>query len=168
MLAALLHDIGQFSTAADQMLCDADSVEGGETGESKKKISVGVKGHERIGAELLRNFGFSEKVAQLVESHVPVKRYLTGKDASYYESLSGASKLSLKYQVSKSIIKWRKSACQTRLAYTHAIFPLFILRAALSLLNKLLNLKKIHSTNKKSNFVVGTTRPKWSILKCLT
>ncbi|ORZ00841.1 hypothetical protein BCR43DRAFT_485888 [Syncephalastrum racemosum] len=98
VLAALLHDIGQFSTAADQMLCDANSVEGDESEGSKKKISVGVKGHERIGAEYLRNLGFSEKVAQLVESHVPVKRYLTGKDATYYESLSGASKLSLKYQ----------------------------------------------------------------------
>ncbi|KAG2220844.1 hypothetical protein INT45_010906 [Circinella minor] len=60
--------------------------------------NVGVTGHERIGAEYLRKLGFSNKVAQLVESHVPVKRYLTGKDHSYYESLSGASKLSLKYQ----------------------------------------------------------------------
>jgi predicted HD phosphohydrolase len=65
----------------------------------KKQISVGVTGHERIGAEYLKNLGFSAKVCQLVESHVPVKRYLTGKEPKYYEGLSAASKLSLIYQV---------------------------------------------------------------------
>ncbi|KAL0095914.1 hypothetical protein J3Q64DRAFT_1816504 [Phycomyces blakesleeanus] len=60
--------------------------------------NVGVTGHERIGAEYLRSLGFSEKVAVLVEAHVPVKRYLTGKYPEYYDGLSGASKLSLKYQ----------------------------------------------------------------------
>ncbi|KAI9278318.1 hypothetical protein BDA99DRAFT_491843 [Phascolomyces articulosus] len=102
VLAALLHDIGQFATSADQkqMICDASALTELDPSSttSTSKISVGVTGHERIGAEYLRKLGFSEKVAQLVESHVPVKRYLTGKDQAYYESLSGASKLSLKYQ----------------------------------------------------------------------
>ncbi|CAO3607387.1 unnamed protein product [Cunninghamella echinulata] len=103
ILAALLHDIGQFTTSPEhkQMLCEASALnemdpEAGVSG--TKQISVGVTGHERIGAEYLRQLGFSEKVALLVESHVPVKRYLTAKYPDYYESLSGASKLSLKYQ----------------------------------------------------------------------
>ncbi|OAD78014.1 hypothetical protein PHYBLDRAFT_79153 [Phycomyces blakesleeanus NRRL 1555(-)] len=124
VLAALLHDIGQFVTSPDhkEMLFDAAaltdldpaaaaaaaaessaSVSGSTTAinlntPNKKKISVGVTGHERIGAEYLRSLGFSEKVAVLVEAHVPVKRYLTGKYPEYYDGLSGASKLSLKYQ----------------------------------------------------------------------
>ncbi|KAI7846757.1 hypothetical protein BDC45DRAFT_528347 [Circinella umbellata] len=105
ILAALLHDIGQFATSADQkqMICDTSALAeldptNSTTTSPNSTISVGVTGHERIGAEYLRKLGFSNKVAQLVESHVPVKRYLTGKDHSYYESLSGASKLSLKYQ----------------------------------------------------------------------
>jgi putative nucleotidyltransferase with HDIG domain len=113
ILAALLHDIGQFATGAEhkQMLCDAASLsnpdglsEGGKSGE---KLSVGVTGHERIGADYLRRLGFSEKIASLVEAHVPVKRYLTGKDPKYYEGLSNASKLSLKYQVCALHIKRR-------------------------------------------------------------
>ncbi|KAG2206974.1 hypothetical protein INT47_008443 [Mucor saturninus] len=97
ILAALLHDIGQFTTSADhkQMLCDASDV---DPSAPKKQISVGITGHERIGAQYLSNLGFSEKVCILVESHVPVKRYLTGKYPDYYDGLSGASKLSLKYQ----------------------------------------------------------------------
>ncbi|KAI8085107.1 uncharacterized protein BX664DRAFT_387742 [Halteromyces radiatus] len=102
ILAALLHDIGQFATSADQkqMLCDASALNELDPGAVKgnKQVSVGVTGHERIGAEYLRQLGFSEKVTALVESHVPVKRYLTAKYPEYYASLSGASKLSLKYQ----------------------------------------------------------------------
>ncbi|RUS23051.1 hypothetical protein BC937DRAFT_93006 [Endogone sp. FLAS-F59071] len=49
----------------------------------------------RIGAEYLRRMGFSE---QLVEARVDVKRYLTGKDKAYYETLSTTSKLSLREQ----------------------------------------------------------------------
>lgn len=104
ILAALLHDIGQFTTSPDQkqMICDASALNDLDPGavDGAKQISVGVTGHERIGAVYLRQLGFSEKVAALVESHVPVKRYLTAKYPDYYDGLSGASKLSLKYQVS--------------------------------------------------------------------
>jgi predicted HD phosphohydrolase len=86
------------------MLCDAGDISDLDPtaldASSQGKISVGVRGHERIGAEYLLKLGFSQKVAQLVESHVPVKRYLTGKYSDYYDSLSAASKLSLKYQAS--------------------------------------------------------------------
>ncbi|KAI8339129.1 hypothetical protein BC941DRAFT_422156 [Chlamydoabsidia padenii] len=102
ILAALLHDIGQFTTSPEQkpMMCDASLLDELEPGtvNGVKQVSVGVTGHERIGAVYLRQLGFSEKVVSLVESHVPVKRYLTAKYPDYYNGLSGASKLSLKYQ----------------------------------------------------------------------
>jgi predicted HD phosphohydrolase len=85
------------------MLYDAEALSNpdgpSEGGKSGQKLSVGVSGHERIGAEYLRRLGFSEKIASLVEAHVAVKRYLTGTDSKYYDGLSNASKLSLKYQV---------------------------------------------------------------------
>ncbi|EFA82005.1 hypothetical protein PPL_05240 [Heterostelium album PN500] len=93
VLAALLHDIGQFVVASDmsQQMLMTDEV----TGET---VSVGAHGHEIIGGQFLRAKGFSDKVAQLVEAHVNVKRYLTGSNPDYYNSLSDASKASLKFQ----------------------------------------------------------------------
>ncbi|KAI8322324.1 hypothetical protein GQ54DRAFT_260169 [Martensiomyces pterosporus] len=86
ILAALLHDIGQFCPAKElQRMLDGST-------------NVGVMGHEKLGAEYLRKIGFSEKVCELVESHVVGKRYLTSVDPAYYEGLSSASKLSLKFQ----------------------------------------------------------------------
>ncbi|KAK9693025.1 hypothetical protein K7432_014099 [Basidiobolus ranarum] len=95
ILAALLHDIGQFVSSPESkaMLVEATDLAG-----ATEPFSVGVHGHERIGAEYLTRLGFSKKVTALVEAHVPVKRYLTGKYAEYYDTLSDASKLSLKYQ----------------------------------------------------------------------
>ncbi|KUJ18467.1 uncharacterized protein LY89DRAFT_642787 [Mollisia scopiformis] len=89
ILAALLHDIGQFlpiEEARDvQMLMEGEG-------------SVGRVGHEMIGEEYLKNLGFGEKVWKLVGSHVAAKRYLTAIDTSYYDGLSEASKQSLKFQ----------------------------------------------------------------------
>lgn len=82
ILAALLHDIGH--------LCAQPG--------SEMMGNVGVKGHENIGARYLRTLGFSDKVAQLVEAHVLVKRYLTARDPGYYAKLSDASKTTLRYQ----------------------------------------------------------------------
>jgi putative nucleotidyltransferase with HDIG domain len=95
-VAALLHDIGQFTPAADLR-----SLTGGEAknlgGESASQ-SVGRVGHETLGGKMLMSLGFSLKVARLVESHVASKRYLCAVDKSYYEKLSDASKKSLAYQ----------------------------------------------------------------------
>ncbi|EJT96644.1 hypothetical protein DACRYDRAFT_25580 [Dacryopinax primogenitus] len=60
--------------------------------------SVGRQGHERLGATYLAELGFSQKVCELVGAHVIAKRYLTAIDKSYYESLSEASKISLRFQ----------------------------------------------------------------------
>jgi phosphonate degradation associated HDIG domain protein len=83
ILAAFLHDIGHISEAA--------------RGENEMD-GFGIKDHEELGAEFLREKGFSKKVVRLVESHVEAKRYLTIKDPSYYAQLSEASKKTLEYQ----------------------------------------------------------------------
>src|SRR6201985_304041 len=83
ILAAFLHDVGHISEAAK----GDNEMEG-----------VGIKEHEELGAEFLREKGFSKKIVRLVESHVEAKRYLTIKDPSYYAQLSDASKKTLEYQ----------------------------------------------------------------------
>ncbi|KJZ47997.1 MULTISPECIES: phosphonate degradation HD-domain oxygenase [Pseudomonas] len=81
ILAAFFHDIGH--------IC-AESVE--------SMGGFGVVSHERLGADYLRRAGFSERMARLVEYHVQAKRYLTLKEAGYYERLSEASRRTLEYQ----------------------------------------------------------------------
>ncbi|KAJ1665543.1 hypothetical protein EV178_003048 [Coemansia sp. RSA 1646] len=105
VLAALLHDIGQFCSAKEMKRMIVEELDDtGSIGLSKDaddkgaEQSVGIVGHERLGAEYLRKLGFSQKVCELVESHVVAKRYLTAVDQQYYEDLSNASKLSLKFQ----------------------------------------------------------------------
>lgn len=83
ILAAFFHDIGH--------ICVMSTSENSMNG-------YGVKSHEKIGADFLRSKGFSERLARLVESHVQAKRYLTYKDATYYNSLSEASKQTLTFQ----------------------------------------------------------------------
>lgn len=64
MIAALLHDIGQFlplDAAKDVQMGMGD-------------YSVGRVGHERIGEEYLRSLGFGDRVSRLVGSHVAAKR----------------------------------------------------------------------------------------------
>jgi phosphonate degradation associated HDIG domain protein len=86
ILAAFLHDIGH--------LCQ-DKLETNEMG------GFGIVDHETIGAQYLKELGFSEKIVKLVGSHVNAKRYLTCKDPDYYASLSEASKKTLVYQGGK-------------------------------------------------------------------
>jgi len=83
VLAAFFHDIGH--------LCE-------HIYETKQMDGYGVMDHERLGSQYLREKGFSEKIARLVESHVPAKRYLTFKYPEYYNKLSEASKASLDKQ----------------------------------------------------------------------
>ncbi|OQP44575.1 phosphohydrolase [Niastella yeongjuensis] len=83
ILAAFLHDIGHICVAAQE-----HNAMGG----------WGIKDHEAIGADFLREKGFSKRLSRLVESHVEAKRYLTWKDPLYFEQLSEASKKTLEYQ----------------------------------------------------------------------
>ena len=81
VLAAFFHDIGHIcAETADNM--------GG----------YGVISHELQGADYLREAGFSERMARLVEYHVQAKRYLTLREPGYFERLSEASRRTLEYQ----------------------------------------------------------------------
>ena len=81
IIAALLHDIGHIWPGADRVM-----------------TSVGVVQHDRLGAETLRDLGFSEAVAAIVAGHVEAKRYLVGSDSAYAAQLSEASMESLRLQ----------------------------------------------------------------------
>jgi len=79
-LAGLLHDLGHVADpAAPQM------------------EELGAVGHERIGGDVLRRLGFSERVAALVERHVDAKRYLA-RGRAYGGKLSEASARTLEHQ----------------------------------------------------------------------
>jgi phosphonate degradation associated HDIG domain protein len=86
VLAAFFHDIGH--------ICVMHSSENNMDG-------FGTKSHEKIGADYLREKGFSERIAQLVENHVQAKRYLTFISPDYHDKLSEASKKTLEYQGGK-------------------------------------------------------------------
>jgi phosphonate degradation associated HDIG domain protein len=83
ILAAFFHDIGH--------LCQHIMV-------TASMDEYGVSDHELIAGNYLREKGFSEKIASLVESHVQAKRYLTYKHPGYYDQLSVASKQTLEHQ----------------------------------------------------------------------
>lgn len=83
VVAAFLHDIGH--------LLPVDDMAGYMDG-------YGTVDHERLGADYLRELGFSEKVAQLIENHVNAKRYLVAKSQDYFARLSEASLRTLEFQ----------------------------------------------------------------------
>lgn len=83
ILAAFFHDIGHLLAQNEKM----ESMGG-----------FGVKRHEQIGADFLREVGFPERIAKLVENHVQAKRYLTYKYPEYLDKLSEASLNTLHYQ----------------------------------------------------------------------
>jgi 2-amino-1-hydroxyethylphosphonate dioxygenase (glycine-forming) len=82
-LAAFFHDIGHICASAKP---------------SESMNGYGVKSHEAKGATYLREKGFPEMLARLVENHVQAKRYLTYKFPHYFESLSEASRKTLSFQ----------------------------------------------------------------------
>jgi len=83
ILAAFFHDIGH--------LCE-------HIMPVEHMDSYGIADHESLGSDFLREKGFSEKIAKLVESHVSAKRYLTYKFPDYYNKLSDASKMTMERQ----------------------------------------------------------------------
>jgi 2-amino-1-hydroxyethylphosphonate dioxygenase (glycine-forming) len=100
VLAAFLHDIGHISEAAKDAAngASATAADTDAEADSRRMGAFGIKDHEELGAEFLREKGFSKKVCRLVESHVEAKRYLTARDPAYYAELSDASKKTLEYQ----------------------------------------------------------------------
>ena len=83
ILAAFFNDIGHLFAQQEKL---------------EEMDGFGVLDHEKIGADFLRDLGFPELMAKLVESHVQAKRYLTFKYPAYYEKLSEASKQTLRFQ----------------------------------------------------------------------
>jgi phosphonate degradation associated HDIG domain protein len=83
ILAAFFHDIGHLC----EHIMAVEQMDG-----------YGVADHEGLGGNYLREKGFSVEMAQLVESHVNAKRYLTYKYPEYYEKLSEASRVTLQKQ----------------------------------------------------------------------
>lgn len=83
VLAALFHDIGHFC----EHFMPVNHMD-----------EFGIVDHEKLGADFLREQGFSEKIASLVENHVQAKRYLTWHHPEYYDNLSEASKKTLEFQ----------------------------------------------------------------------
>lgn len=86
VVAAFFHDIGHICVMANT----GNSMEG-----------LGTKSHEKVGADFLRQRGFPEQIARLVENHVQAKRYLTFISPAYYNQLSAASKKTLEFQGGK-------------------------------------------------------------------
>lgn len=82
ILAAFLHDLGH--------LLEEEGLE--------HMDGYGVKDHEAVGAHYLRERGFSAKLTDLINSHVAAKRYLCYANKRYYDNLSDASKMTLKFQ----------------------------------------------------------------------
>ena len=111
--AALLHDIGHL------LYADEDPIHQGKDGY-----------HENLGADYLSKY-FKEDVIVPIRAHVDSKRYLSSTEKGYYDSLSEASKLSLKVQggpftkeEADQFIKkpFMKEAVET-VSYTHLTLP---------------------------------------------
>jgi phosphonate degradation associated HDIG domain protein len=105
ILAAFFHDIGHLC----EHVYSVHYMDG-----------YGVVDHEQLGGQYLRDKGFSEKIARLVESHVPAKRYLTFKQPDYYNRLSEASKITLNKQGGMM------SETEARKFESDSLHPLFI------------------------------------------
>ena len=105
ILAAFFHDIGHLC----EHIMPVSDMEG-----------FGVTDHEYIGANFLREKGYSEKIARLVESHVMAKRYLTYKYPDYHQSLSKASQETLRQQGGPM------DQAEAELFESDAMHPLFI------------------------------------------
>jgi phosphonate degradation associated HDIG domain protein len=83
VLGAFLHDIGHLL---------------GHQQHSEAMGSFGAVNHEGIGAQYLKEKGFSDRVCAMVDKHVAAKRYLVATDATYAAKLSPASQETLRWQ----------------------------------------------------------------------
>jgi phosphonate degradation associated HDIG domain protein len=83
VLGALFHDIGHFCA---------------EYGAEDDMGGLGHMNHDKVGADYLRDRGFSERIASIVENHVEAKRYLCVAKPGYHKKLSEASLKTLAFQ----------------------------------------------------------------------
>jgi len=110
VVAAFLHDIGHICASDDAPHMNTD---GGP--------DVGVVDHETVGRELLQVLGFSSYVTELVESHVPSKRYLVSVDKEYERNLAQDSRRSLTFQggvmSSEEVVEFDNLSKETKALY---------------------------------------------------
>lgn len=82
-VAAFLHDIGH--------LLPSESIE-------QMPTLYGCEDHDTLAGDWLKARGFSKKIQAIVRNHVNAKKYLCCKDPTYFDTLSEASKETLKQQ----------------------------------------------------------------------
>ncbi len=83
VLGSFLHDIGHLLKHVEQ---------------TQEMGNYGVVNHEGIGADYLKEKGFSKRICAMVENHVNAKRYLVAVDETYQSKLSEASLQTLQWQ----------------------------------------------------------------------
>lgn len=93
IIAALLHDIGQF-LPLEQFRTPLENAKLIDS----EVANVGRQGHDTLGQKWLEQHGWPQKVCDLVGAHVLAKRYLTATRPGYFDTLSSASKASLRMQ----------------------------------------------------------------------
>ena len=92
IIACLFHDIGHISSNNKYMHSNTLNMKN----ESTK--SLGIVNHEKVGANFLRELGFSDRLCSFVENHINTKRYLTSIKPEYFNKLSPASIKTLSLQ----------------------------------------------------------------------
>lgn len=93
IVASFLHDIGHLVGLEQESEMVMYSENNG--------ASLGIVGHEGIGASYLKEMGFPVLVCQLVAGHVQAKRYLATVDMKYWDKLSPASQETMLLQGGK-------------------------------------------------------------------
>lgn len=88
ILACLLHDVGRYAVAQDEI---------GDTLEQVAPRAGKARGHHEAGADLIQPY-VPERVAFLVRAHADAKRYLCATEPGYYDTLSRGSKHTLTLQ----------------------------------------------------------------------
>lgn len=83
VLGSFLHDVGHLLKHVEQ---------------TEAMGNFGVVNHEKVGAEYLKEKGFSKRICAMVENHVNAKRYLVAVDETYQSRLSEASLQTLQWQ----------------------------------------------------------------------
>ncbi len=83
VLGSFLHDIGHLLKHIEH---------------TEEMGKYGVINHEGLGAQYLKEKGFSKRICAMVENHVNAKRYLVAVDETYQSKLSEASLQTLQWQ----------------------------------------------------------------------
>jgi phosphonate degradation associated HDIG domain protein len=83
VLGSFLHDIGHLLKHVEH---------------TEEMGQYGVVNHEGLGAQYLKEKGFSKRICAMVENHVNAKRYLVAVDETYQAKLSEASLQTLQWQ----------------------------------------------------------------------